>query len=91
MSQTAAFALRERALQPCMEPPSLSTAPICSPSCLPQPFPPTARVALSLLGLGEGAAMTNVETPCHYPAGLSKALPPQAEPGREAVVAKLVS
>lgn len=74
-----------------MEPPSLSTVLICSPSCLPEPFPLTAPVALSLLGLAEGAAMTNLETPCHHPAGLSKALPSQAELGRETVVAKLVS
>lgn len=91
ISQAAAFPLRERALQPCMEPPSLSRAPICSPSCPPQPFPRIAPVALRLLGLAEGAAMTNLETLYHHPAGLSRALPSQAELGREMVVAKLVS
>lgn len=32
--------------------------------------------------------MTNLETPCHHPAGLSKAPPSQVELGREMIVAK---
>lgn len=39
------------ALQPCMEPPPFSTAPIPAPSCLSQPFPPIAPVTLSSPGL----------------------------------------
>lgn len=40
-----------RALQPCMEPPPASTAPILAPFCLCQPFPSIAPVALSSPGL----------------------------------------
>lgn len=68
-----------RALQPCMEPPPLSTAPIPAPSCLSQPFLPIAPVALSSPGLcsalAEGAAVTNHgDTP--PPALLAQQSPP---------------